>query len=48
MIVPPSTGRSLHPKIENDGEAEEKDKKLWNSGRLHRAPPEIGRVVVAA
>jgi hypothetical protein len=48
MCCPPAAGRSLHPEIGDDGNAEEKGETLLKSHGLHGAPPEIRRVVAAA
>jgi hypothetical protein len=39
MVVPPSAKRSLHPEIENNGDAEEKGETLLKRDDLHGAPP---------
>jgi hypothetical protein len=39
MVFPPGIERSLHPEIEDDGDAAKKGKTLLKSDGLHGTPP---------
>jgi hypothetical protein len=39
MVFPPAAERSLHPEIEDDGDAEEKGQTLLKSDGMHGTPP---------